>query len=332
MQPKRESLPMHMNWLQFWEKRQSLREKTQAYRLVNGSFSGVPGLVVEIFGDYAVFFSYSESTRPAAPHLAGELILAGKLAGAVLIDRSRKPGPDRKENQILHGEVPERLVVREEGILIEVLLHHPQNVGLFLDTRPLRRILHATSRGHKVLNLFAYTCSLGLAASLGGAESVANVDVSPHYLRQGKSNYSLNGLNAEVARFHRMDAEDYLDWALRKDLRFDTVILDPPSFSRQRGKTYSFERDYFRLVEKCAAVLASEGRLFALTNYTGISGDGFRDGIAAAVDAAGKTALAFEVIEPPEDFELPASRFSLASEYAGALIFKVEVAAKVPAA
>ncbi len=318
---------MSLNWLSLWEKRASLRTQTDAFRLVNGPFSGFPDLVVEIFGKYAVFFSYSEPAWLSAPQNAADLCTAIDLAGAVLIDRSRKPGPERRENHLLVGEVPHRLPIREGELQFEVFLRHPQNVGLFLDTRHLRYRLRETCSGQRVLNLFAYTCSLGLAATRGGAESVANVDVSSQYLRQGKLNYALNSAESASNRFHRMDAEEYLDWAIRKELVFDTILLDPPSFSRNRGKTYAFERDYFRLVRKCALLTAPKGRLFALTNFTGVRGSDFKAQLESALLESGRRGEAMEFIEPPEDFDLREPRAGISSEYAGSLILSTRFSA-----
>src|SRR5690606_17121779 len=135
---------------------------------------------------------------------------------------------------------PESLVVREGDLAFRVEPRHPRNVGLFLDTRGLRASLAAGCAGERVLNLFCYTGSLGFAALAGGARDVVQVDVSARYLDWGRDNLALNGLPADRCAFKAMDSERYLDWALRKDRRFDRIILDPPVFSRFDGKVFRF--------------------------------------------------------------------------------------------
>jgi 23S rRNA (cytosine1962-C5)-methyltransferase len=182
-------------------------------------------------------------------------------------------------------------------------LRHPRNVGLFLDTRPLREILTGSCRGTAVLNLFSYSCSLGVAAAAGGAATVVNVDISARYLGWGRENFALSGMPLEHARFTRMDSEEYLDWAARKSMLFDVVILDPPSFSRGGGKIYSFEKDYFRLLAKSAGRLRPGGRVYAVTNYGGITPARFREGVENALQGAGHEGCHLNPFGLPEDFD-----------------------------
>jgi 23S rRNA (cytosine1962-C5)-methyltransferase len=296
-----------------WERRSGLRRRTQAYRLLNGAASGTPGLAVDVFGDWLVAYAYGEDWKGSLEEAADALRSVTGAKGAALIDRAAPDESGREppgEGKALYGDLPEFVEVSEgEKLRFGIHLRHPRNVGLFLDTRPLRETLLSTCAGAEVLNLFSYSCSLGVAAAAGGAAGVANVDISARYLGWGRENFALSGLPPEHARFNRMDSEEYLDWAGRKGKSFDVIILDPPSFSRAsprgRGpvKTWSFEKDYFRLLGKCAGRLRPGGRVYAVTNYGGITAARFRKGVEETLASAGRRNPVLRPLGLPEDFD-----------------------------
>lgn len=326
-----------------WNRRGPLRGRTEAYRLLNGAASETPGLAVDVFSGYLVVYAYEGERELSIRYgeLSETLERVTGAKGAALKDRSAPDESGRETGRDLFGVVPEAVVVAEgpaqragtadvaattedpgapgagvapdiagapeaagDGSLrFNIHLRHPRNVGLFLDTRPLRDILRSSSADASVLNLFSYSCSLGAAAAAGGAASVVNVDISARYLGWGRENFGLCAVPMDRARFTRMDSEEYLDWAARKSNLYDIVILDPPSFARADGKTFSFEKDYFRLLSKAAARLKPEGRIYAVTNYGGITAARFREGVEAAIDAAGRKRGALRPIGLPEDFD-----------------------------
>lgn len=286
-----------------WEKRQGLREKTTALRVLNGAASGTPGLIVDKFADYLVVYAYDKDLRERYGDFSKDLIEVCQASGIALKDRSTKTDEGRDGGRALIGEVPEIVEVREGPFKFHVHLQHPRNVGLFLDTRPLRETLVNHCRRHDVLNLFSYSCSLGVAASLRNQGSVVNVDISARYLGWGKENTLANGLDPEATKFLRMDTEKYLDWAMKKKIFFDVIILDPPSFSRSKSGTYSFEVDYFRLLGKCAKILKPAGTIHALTNFGRITSDQFQDQVGLALVQAGRPAAKITPMILPEDFE-----------------------------
>lgn len=286
-----------------WKKRTALREKTTALRILNGAASGTPGLIVDKFADYLVVYAYDKDLRERYGDFPRDLTEVCGARGIALKDRSTKGEEGRDGGRALLGDVPEMVEVREGPFKFLAHLQHPRNVGLFLDTRPLRETLVNHCRRHDVLNLFSYSCSLGVAASLRNQNSVVNVDISARYLGWGKENTIANGLDPEVTKFLRMDSEKYLDWAVKKVIGYDVIILDPPSFSRSKTGTYSFEDDYFRLVEKCAKILRPGGILHTLTNFGQIKADQFHTRVSEALAAAGRPPVKLTPMALPEDFE-----------------------------
>jgi len=158
--------------------------------------------------------------------------------------------------------------VEENGVRYEVRPDSGVSVGLFLDMREVRQWLRGASRGETVLNLFAYTCSFGVAAAVGSADRVVNVDVSRPYLDWGKTNYALNDLAVRERDFIYGDAFDWLNRFARRQERFDVVIVDPPSFS---STPFSVTRDYSRLVAAAASVVNGGGVLLVASNHAATS-------------------------------------------------------------
>ncbi len=286
-----------------WQRRARLRERTDAYRLLNGAASGTPGLIVDAFAASLVVYAYDKETAERYGDFAAALARITGAQGIALKDRSAKDEAGREEGRILFGSVPETAVVREGPLLFQVHPRHPRNVGLFLDTRMLRELLTETCGDHDVLNLFSYSCSLGVASARQNLGAVVNVDVSARYLGWGKDNLALNGLAPDKSKFVRMDSGRYLDWAARKGMEYDVIILDPPSFSRSQAGTFTFANDYWNLLEKCARLLRPRGRLFALTNFGGIAPERFRGNLEATLERSGRKHAAIRRLDLPEDFD-----------------------------
>ena len=286
-----------------WSRRRALMDRTDAFRVLNGAASGVPGLIVDHFSGWLVAYAYAKEPFLLHPGFAEVLAETTGARGLSLIDRGAKDEVGRDDGRILLGEAPDAAEVREGNLRFRVYPRHPRNVGLFLDTRKLREALAKGCAGLDVLNLFAYSCSLGMAAAAGGAASVANVDVSARYLGWGKDNLALNGLAADRMRFVKMDSGKYLEWAAKKGLAFDAIILDPPSFARNPSGTFSFAKDYFRLAGDCARLLRPGGTLYALTNYGGIAPARFRTRLEEVLGAEGRRPVSLERIALPEDFD-----------------------------
>ncbi len=286
-----------------WRRRRELMARTDAFRVLNGAASGVPGLIVDHYAGWLVAYAYAKDTFLLRPGFAEVLAETTDAKGLSLIDRGAKDEAGRDDGRMLRGEAPESAEVREGKLRFRVYPRHPRNVGLFLDTRRLREALADASAGQDVLNLFAYSCSLGLAAAAGGAATVANVDVSARYLGWGKDNLALNGLAADRVRFVKMDGGKYLEWAAKKGMAFDAIILDPPSFARNQAGTFSFAKDYFRLAGACARLLRPGGTLYAMTNYGGIAPARFRARLDEVLRAEGHRPASLDRIALPEDFD-----------------------------
>jgi 23S rRNA (cytosine1962-C5)-methyltransferase len=243
-------------------------DATTAYRLANGEGDRVPGFVLDRYGDLAVMRLDTEAWLPHLPAVASRLAELLRARGVTrLALRLEEPGPDGKKFRMLHGEPPpDRVVVREHAMAMEVDLAHGQKTGAFLDQRENRARVRALARGRaRALNLFSYAGGFSLAAALGGASHVTSVDVASAAHATAQRSFRENGVDPGAHSFVSADAFVFLEQAKKRGQRFDLVISDPPSFApseRARGRA---EAAYRKLHAAIAAVL-DEGALFCASS------------------------------------------------------------------
>ena len=264
-------------------KRQSLRKITNALRLVNGIGDALPGLVLEQYDRHCVVHLFKK--RWIARKEAIAEFVKIRLGARYLIIKERLDPKVLKPEQINASvwikQALARTVVQENALHFGVDLNDGLNSGLFLDMRRNRRIVAGLTKGIKVLNCFAYTCSFGVYAKGFGASSVINVDISRKSLARGRENYELNQLGYEETEFVRADALTYMKRALKKGNRFGCVILDPPSFARHDGKIFSVKKDLAVLIDAAMNVLTPGGVLLVATNFSGLSHQSLEDMVVA---------------------------------------------------
>ncbi|QSR89666.1 class I SAM-dependent methyltransferase [Methylacidiphilum caldifontis] len=170
---------------------------------------------------------------------------------------------------LIHGrsDLPMRTVCRENGLLYSIRFDQGGSAGLFMDQRQNRMFLRKR-KVDRLLNLFAFSCSFGLCAALGGAESW-NVDLSQGCLEWGKDNFRLNGLDPAAHKFWAMDVREALKIFTKKGIIFDHVVIDPPTFSYGKDSgEFSIVRDLDSLLEKVFGLCSKQkATLFLSTNY-----------------------------------------------------------------
>ncbi len=177
------------------------------------------------------------------------------------------------------GQPIEQVVVTEAGLHYELRPNDGLSIGLYADMRETRhRVRNLVANSQlRVLNSFAYTCGFGVAAVAAAPESIiTNLDLSRRSLDWGKTNYGLNQLVVEDRQFVFGDVFDWLSRWVRQGRQFDLVILDPPSFARNRGKRWRAEEDYADLVALAVQLLPADGHLIACCNHVGLSRRQFR--------------------------------------------------------
>jgi 23S rRNA (cytosine1962-C5)-methyltransferase len=312
--------------------------RTEAFRVLSADADGVPGVLVDVYGPGAVLIEY-EGTSPRGFNAreAGGMVLEmlkGMGVRAVYYkpfakDRSRLGGalpPETTDPTPIAGEaLDEFILIREHDWRLEVRLYDGLSTGLFLDQRENRKFVRdwvkvRAAKGQRpaVLNTFAYTCAFSIAAATGGAETTS-VDVSPRYLDWGKRNFSLNGIDPVTHRFAKMDTFEFFAYARRKGLRYDLIILDPPSFAsgnkKKKIRPWSATQDYPRLVKEAAELLKPRGIILASTNTQELCIPGRLDGLISK--AIGRKVKWITLPGIPEDFARETGRFAARAFAAG---------------
>ena len=271
-----------------------------AYRLLNGAGDFTPGLIADVYGAWAVVSALSGALVPAARLLAHEVIALGMARGVVVKHRARgraAAGPAVVD--VIGDAPPARLVVNEGPWRFEVHLTTGVNVGLFTDMRAERTRLAGIASGRRVLNLFAYTGALSVAAVGGGATAVTSVDLSEGVLAWARDNMALNSLPAERHQTVADDAARYLEAAHARGDHFDLVLIDPPSVSTARDAAFVIGRDYAPLMTAACRVLAPGGQLWLASNTRGYSLVGAAQ---LATSAAGRAARVVGTGGLPPDY------------------------------
>jgi 23S rRNA (cytosine1962-C5)-methyltransferase len=252
--------------------REALEIDSTAYRLVHAEADRLPSLIVDRYGDYLVVQALSQAVERLMPEICDLLI--DRLAPIGILARNdarvRLLEGLPQQIELLYGEVPDQVVVREAAIEYEVNLKTGQKTGLFLDQRDKRRriseLSHAfTGRSQNaptMLNCFAYTGGFALAGLDGNpALHTVNVESSGPALELARRNYPLNGHDPAAHGFEDMDVIRYLDRSVDTGLRFDIVVLDPPAFAKtQRDKERAL-RAYEHLNQLGARVVTPGGLL-----------------------------------------------------------------------
>jgi len=248
---------------------------TSAYRLINGEGDGLPGIVVDVYGPFAVVHLDSTALSGLVPWVVSGVQRAVELKG---ICRKNSGGLEALVGRL----PPERLIVSEHGLRFYADLGSGQKTGLFLDHRENRQNLGAWCAGASVLNLFSYTGAFSLYAARGGARRVVSVDSAAEAMRRAQDNVELNGLDPGVFEFVTADANKHLEALAQEGQTFDVVITDPPSFARNRTQRRRAQRAYERLHALALGVLAPGGLYAAASCTSQIDVDTFRDGVAQA--------------------------------------------------
>ncbi|WP_458451059.1 class I SAM-dependent rRNA methyltransferase [Fibrobacter sp.] len=304
------------------EKRAPLFEVTDAYRIVNGAADGFPGLTLDRFGDRLQVQFFGPEMLPRRREFVDAVAAMFNPACIVVKERLSRSGKslENAPMEVAYGTRDAAVgTVREGNARFHVDLLDTVNPGLFLDMRHVRleveerfRAMTGTvptsdkqpaqsNSGDKpvssaeinvprFLNLFSYTCSFSVHARLGGAAVATNADISGKILDKGRENYALNGLDLRPGEFFRGNALEYVRWAAKKGLKFDGIVLDPPSFARFKGFNFNVREHLMPLVSECAALLNAGAFIMVSSNYSEFALDSFAHDVLAAVRSVHKEA------------------------------------------
>lgn len=252
---------------------------TIAFRLFNQEGDGFGGLTVDLYGDYAVFSWYnsyvyqirqtiSEAFRQVFPEVLGAY------------EKIRFKGLDYESAHVYGQEAPDFFTVLENGVLYQVFMNDGLMTGIFLDQHEVRgSLVDGLAMGKSLLNMFSYTAAFSVAAAMGGASQTTSVDLAKRSRELSQAHFQANGLSTDEHRFIVMDVFEYFKYAKRKDLTYDVIVLDPPSFARNKKQTFSVAKDYHKLISQSLEILNPGGIIIASTNAANVSRQKFTEQI-----------------------------------------------------
>ncbi len=300
-------------------------EQTDAYRLFHGSMEGVPGLTVDRYGDLVLVQSFHQPLEPDQ-QAAIEAFYNQALPGLAVVYNDRSQANSRIRNPLTEAQkIAAHLprVAHELGVKYHIQgRHEGQDPWLFLDLRAGRRRVMAEAADKSVLNLFAYTCGVGIAAAKAGARFVVNVDFAESSLKVGRDNARLNELAirprfvqsdvfAALRQFsglgqpERVRGKRLPPFPKLEAQQFDLVFLDPPRYAKSAFGVVDLVNDYPALFKPALLSTAEGGTLICCNNVAEVEREAWLDQLQRSAHKAGRAIRATEWIVPEADFPSP---------------------------
>lgn len=304
-----------------WREARGIFRETEAVRVFHGPGEGTGprrAWAIDRFGDHFWITHWEDSAGKGEASPKGgageagvvssfvEFLRARGAASVVRLGRPEKGVPNHPI--VLHGQPPQgRFEVLERGAKYRIQLLEARHPGLFLDHAPLRAWLRARSGNWRVLNTFAYTGSLSVAAGLGGAAHVTTLDLSKPTIAWAEENWRANGLGTQAAqaRFIAGDVFEWLPRLKREGKEFDCVILDPPSFSRGHKGSFSTAKDLVQLHSLALDLVARDGTLVTSINSANVTWARYEADVLAAARDRRATLETLWRVDLPETFPTP---------------------------
>ncbi len=298
-------------------------EDTDCVRLLHGATEGIPGIAIDRYGPVLLVQAWGRSLTQEERASIAEIAHAR-------VDPALVPAFVRRDEREELGPLDPALLApigRELGLSYDVRPYHRgKDPLLFLDLRVLRRWMRANARGKSVLNLFAYTCGVGVSAGASSAKEVLNVDFARSALEVGRANAARNGIAEAVFR----TLEENVIPALRQlagmpvkgrgaqrpyarlDRRtFDLVVLDPPRWAKTPFGAIDVVRDYPSLIKPALACVAPLGRLLITNHVPSVSMEEFESIVRRTAEKSSRALTVLESLVPDADFPTPDGRHPL---------------------
>lgn len=284
--------------------RQSLFDASHetAFRLFNGFSEGCPDITVDLYAHTIIINNYADPAEAGAALVqeTKEILLnhLSWLRAGILKSRNGESITE-KRGTILLGSDPDRKV-KEHGVWYAINLTMNRDASLYLDTRNLRKWAIENLKDKTVLNAFAYTGSLGVAAKAGGARQVVQLDRNRQFLNLAKASYTLNGFAIDKQDFISGDFWMQVSRMKRAGTRFDCVFIDPPFFATSSKGTVDQIKHSERLINKVRPLINDGGLLVAVNNALYVSGQEYMKELESlCTDGYLKI---IEIIPVPADF------------------------------
>ena len=284
-------------------------DKIGNIRLINGEADGLPGIVVEKYGDYLVLQLYTA----AVTNLRDSLLdaLGKELAPKAIYEQRRYrslggEAPRQAGADLVRGDAaPVEVTIAEDDLNFVCDVTAPLSTGLFADLREGRRAVRQWANGRRVLNLFSYTGAISVYAQAGGATEVVAIDVAAKAHARARRNFTASGFDAEKPEHIVGDVFKVLARFNERGRKFDLVVIDPPAFASaaaRGGKPWSAMRDYAELIAAALEVTAPGGLIAAASSTHKMTQQEFEQALAEGALSAGTRLQIIDRRGLPPDF------------------------------
>lgn len=268
------------------KRKDNFKNLPAAYRLFHNEADGIPGFAIEIFQQWAVVSYFNQGIMHFEADIISVLTELLELQG--IYAKYRTLQAIKPETKLVWGKAaPANLVIEEDIGKYVVKLEDGLMTGLFLDQRANRSWLAKMSKDKTVCNTFSYTGALSIACALGGAKNTTSVDLSAHYNDWCQENIALNDLHSSDHLTITADTFAHFDFCKRNNVTYDLIILDPPTFAKKKGGSFSVAEDYEKLVRIATPLLNPHGILFCATNYSQWSFQNFQILVESSIEKIG---------------------------------------------
>jgi len=278
-------------------------------RLVNAEADGLPGIVVDRYGDYLVVQLFTGAVANLRDELYDALV--AELAPKAIYEQRRYrslggEAPRQAGADLVRGDAaPVELTIDEDDLKFVVDVTAPLSTGLFADLREGRRAVRQWAKGRRVLNLFSYTGAISVYAQAGGATEVCAIDVAAKAHARARKNFAASGFDPEKPEHIAGDVFKVLARFAERGRKFDLVAIDPPAFASaaaRGGKPWSAMRDYAELITAALDVTAPGGLIAAASSTHKMSSQEFEQALAEGALAAGTRLQIIDRRSLPPDF------------------------------
>ena len=282
----------------------TVAQEATAYRVVFSEADGLPGLVVDRYGDILTIqistLGLDQRRDMVVEALVAELAPRG-IIERVDLDMGNREGLDARTEGVVWGEAPERVEITENGRRFVVDLMTGQKTGFYMDQRDNRRLVGEICQGARVLNGFAYTGAFAVYAAAAGAAQIVNVDTSAEALDVARQNMALNGFDRPQDEYVVGDMFAVLRQYRAGGERFDVIILDPPKFAHSAEQVTRATRGYKDINLQALQLLTPNGILATFSCSGLISADLFQKVVfGASVDARRPAQIVERLTQAPD--------------------------------
>lgn len=279
------------------------RHGLTGYRLIAAESDGLPGVTIDRYDNVLVCQLLSAGADKHRDKIVWALRKA--FPDCAIYERSdvtvRKKEGLPEITQVLHGEVPDEVIIQENGVKIIVNVKSGHKTGFYLDQRDNRAIAAKYVTGKSLLNCFCYTGTFGSYALANGAKSVTNIDVSDLALDTAKRNIEINGLDPEKCEFLNLDVFQALRDFKEAGRHFEQIILDPPKFVDSKSSLNRACRGY-KDINMLAMQIMQPGGILCTFSCSGLlSFELFQKVVADAALDAGRTVQIIERLSQAAD-------------------------------